>query len=40
MSSGGGWDDAVAENLKAGFYNHSFNPVAKEGPTFYIWEVR
>ena len=40
MSSGGGWDDGVAENLKAGFYNHSFNPVAKEGLTFYIWEVR
>ena len=40
MSPGGGWDDAVAENLKAGFYNHSFNPISEEGPAFCIWEVR
>ena len=40
MSPGGGWDDAVAENLKAGFFNHSFNPISEEGPAFCIWEVR
>lgn len=28
------------KNLKAGFYNHSFNPIAKEGPAFCLWEVK
>ena len=28
------------KNLKASFYNHSFNPIAKEGPAFCLWEVR
>ena len=40
MAPGGGWDEAVAKNLKAGFYNHSFCPVGPEGPAFCIWEVR
>ena len=37
---GGGWDEAVAQNLEAGFYNHAFCPVGPEGPAFCIWEVR
>ena len=40
MAPGGGWDDAVAKNLEAGFYNHAFCPVGPEGPAFCIWEVR
>nr|WP_244279817.1 hypothetical protein [Synechococcus sp. UW179A] len=40
MAPGGGWDDAVANKLKAGFYNHCFCPVGPEGPAFCIWEVR
>ena len=40
MAPGGGWDEAVAKNLEAGFYNHSFCPVGSEGPAFCIWEVR
>ena len=40
MAPGGGWDEAVAKNLEAGFYNHSFCPVGPEGPAFCIWEVR
>jgi len=40
MAPGGGWDAAVAVNLEAGFYNHSFCPVGPEGPAFCIWEVR
>ena len=31
MAPGGGWDDAVAKNLEAGFYNHSFCPIGSEG---------
>ena len=30
----GGWDEAVAKNLEAGFYVHSFCPVGPEGPAF------
>ena len=40
MAPGGGWDEAVAKNLEAGFYNHSFSPIGPEGPAFCIWEVR
>ena len=40
MAPGGGGDEAVAKNLEAGFYNHSFCPVGPEGPAFCIWEVR
>lgn len=40
MSPGGGWNDAVEENLRAGFYNHSFNLISKECPAFWIWEGR
>ena len=40
MAPGGGWDEAVAKNLEAGFYNHSFCPIGLEGPAFCIWEVR
>ena len=40
MAPGGGWDEAVAKNLEAGFYNHSFCPIGPEGPAFCIWEVR
>ena len=40
MAPGGDWDDAVANNLKAGFYNHCFCPIGPEGPAFCIWEVR
>ena len=40
MAPGGGWDDAVAQNLEAGFFNHAFCPVGPEGPAFCIWEVR
>ena len=40
MAPGGGWDEAVAKNLEAGFYNHSFCPIGHEGPAFCIWEVR
>jgi len=36
----GGWDEAVAKNLEAGFYNHSLCPVGPEGPAFCIWEDR
>ena len=25
LAPGGGWDEAVARNLEAGFFNHSFN---------------
>ena len=40
MAPGGGWDEAVAKNLEAGFFNHSFCPIGPEGPAFCIWEVR
>ena len=40
MAPGGGWDEAVAKNLEAGFHNHSFCPIGPEGPAFCIWEVR
>ena len=40
MAPGGGWDDAVAKNLEAGFYNHAFCPIGPEGPAYCIWEVR
>ena len=40
MAPGGGRDEAVAKNLVAGFYNHSFCPIGPEGPAFCIWEVR
>ena len=40
MAPGGGWDEEVAKNLQAGFYNHSFCPIGPEGPAFCIWEVR
>ncbi len=40
MAPGGGWDEAVSKNLQAGFFNHSFNPIAPEGPAFCIWEVQ
>jgi hypothetical protein len=40
QAPGGGWDEAVTTNLEAGFYNHSFNPIAPEGPCFCIWAVR
>ena len=40
MAPGGGWDEAVAKNLEAGFYNHCFCPISPEGPAFCIWEVR
>lgn len=32
MALGGGWDEAVANNLEAGFYNHDFWPIGAEGP--------
>ena len=32
MAPGGGWDEAVAKNQAAGFYNHSFCPIGLEGP--------
>jgi hypothetical protein len=35
---------AVEKNVKAGldlgFFNHSFMPVAQEGPMFCIWEAK
>ena len=37
MAPGGGWDEAVANNLKDGFYNHCFCPVGPEGPAYCIW---
>ena len=40
MALGGGWDEAVANNLKAGFYNHACCPIGAEGPAYCIWEVR
>ena len=40
MSPGGGWDEAVANNLEAGFFNHAFCPIGPEGPAYCIWEVR
>ena len=40
MAPGSGWDEAVAKNLEAGFYNHAFCPIGQEGPAFCIWEVR
>lgn len=40
MAPGGGWDEAVANNLEAGFYNHAFCPIGPEGPAYCIWEVR
>ena len=30
MAHGGGWDEAVAKNLEAGFFNHSFCPIGPE----------
>ena len=33
----GAW---VSASLEKGFFNHSFNPVATEGPIFCIWETR
>lgn len=35
----GSWDDAVAKNLEASFYNHAFCPIGPKGPAFCIWEV-
>ena len=40
MAPGGGWDQAVANNLEAGFHNHAFCPIGPEGPADCIWEVR
>ena len=40
MAPGGGWDEAVANNLKDGFYNHCFCPLGPEGLACCIWEVR
>ena len=40
MAPGGGWDEAVANNLKDGFYNHCYCPVGPEGTAYFIWEVR
>ena len=40
MSPGGGWDEAVANNLEAGFFNHAFCPIEPEGPAYCIWGVR
>ena len=40
MAPGGGWDQAVANNFEAGFYNHAFCPIGPEGPAYCIWEVR
>ena len=40
MSPGGGWDEAVANNLEAGFFNNAFCSIGPEGPVFCIWEVR
>ena len=40
LAPGGGWDEAVAKNLEAGFYNHSANGIAEEGPVYCIWETR
>ncbi len=40
MSDEAAWSAAVAANVDAGFYNHSFNPVAAEGPVFCVWEAR
>ena len=37
---GAAWDEAVAKNLEAGFYNHCFCPIGPEGPAYCIWEVR
>ena len=36
MAPGGGWDEAVAKNLEAGFYNHSFCPVGPEGYLLHL----
>ena len=40
LVAGDGWDEAVAKNLEAGIYNHSFRPIGPESPAFCIWEVR
>ena len=40
MAPGGGWDEAVAKNLQAGFYNHSFCPIGPEGPALYLGSPR
>jgi hypothetical protein len=40
MAPAGGWDEAIAKNLEAGFFNHSFCPIGLEGPALCIWEVR
>ena len=40
MAPGSGWDEAVANNLEAGFHNHAFCPIGPEGPADCIWEVR
>ena len=37
MAPSGGWDDAVQKNLEAGFFNHSFCPIASEGPIFFLY---
>ena len=40
IALGGGWGEAVANILDAGFYNHSFCHFGPEGPAYCIWEVR
>ncbi|MBQ99281.1 MAG: hypothetical protein CMO60_00285 [Verrucomicrobiales bacterium] len=40
MSDEAGWAAAVAANLDAGFFNHSFNPTSPDGPVFCVWEAR
>ena len=40
MAPGGGWGEAVANILDAGYYNHSFCHFGPEGPAYCIWEVR
>jgi len=40
MALGGGWGEAVANNLDAGFYSHLSCPIGAEGPAYCIWDVR
>ena len=40
MVAGGAWNDAIAKNLEAGFYNQVFYPIGPKGPGLCIWEVQ
>ena len=40
ISTGGGWEEAVAANKKKGFYNHSASAVASDAALYCILETK